>query len=94
MEVWFGREPRGLVKVARNPLDASRAFDVVVVLAMSRLVLSAYVDAYAHVKIPGTVIWAAANGPADDEAEFETAVRLDVRRTAADHAARERGHGT
>jgi hypothetical protein len=58
--VWPG--PRGLVKVARNPLDASRAFDVVVVLAMSGLVLSAYVDAYAHVKVPGTVIWSAANG--------------------------------
>lgn len=50
------------VKFDRNPLDASRAFDLVVVLAMSGLVLSAYVDAYAHVKIPGSVIRDAANG--------------------------------
>jgi hypothetical protein len=50
------------VKGARNPLDASPAFDAVVVLAMSGLVLSAYVDAYAHVKVPGTVIRDAAAG--------------------------------
>lgn len=50
------------MKRARNPLDSSRAFDVVVVLTMSGLVLSAYVDAYAHVRVPGTVIWNAANG--------------------------------
>ena len=44
------------MKRARNLLDSPRAFDAVVVLLMTGIVLSAYFDAYAHVMIPGKVI--------------------------------------
>jgi hypothetical protein len=48
------------MKTARNLLDNPRAFDGVVALLTAGIVLSAYLDAYAHVKIPGQVIqdWA------------------------------------
>src|ERR1700694_1927741 len=52
-----GREPSGeAMKAVRNMLDSPRAFDAVVVLLMTGIVLSAYIDAYAHVMVPGTVI--------------------------------------
>lgn len=41
---------------ARKFMDRSRAFDTAVVVPMTGLVFSAYLDAYAHVKIPGTTI--------------------------------------
>ena len=44
------------MKRARKLLDSPRAFDAVVVLLMTGIVLSAYFDAYAHVMIPGKVI--------------------------------------
>jgi len=44
------------MKAARNLLDSPRAFDAMVVVLMTGIVLSAYIDAYAHVKVPGTVI--------------------------------------
>jgi hypothetical protein len=44
------------MKAARNLLDSHPAFDAVVVVLMTGIVLSAYIDAYAHVKVPGTVI--------------------------------------
>jgi hypothetical protein len=53
----FGREPSdGTMKAVRNPLENPRAFDAVVTLLMTGVVLSAYIDAYAHVKVPGTVL--------------------------------------
>jgi hypothetical protein len=44
------------MKTARNLLDNPRAFDAVVAVLMAGIVLSAYIDAYAHVKVPGRVI--------------------------------------
>lgn len=44
----------------RSPLESPRAFDAVVVFLTAGIVLSAYIDSYAHVKVPGTVI----QGPA------------------------------
>jgi hypothetical protein len=44
------------MRAARKLLDSPRAFDAVVVLLMTGIVLSAYIDAYAHVKVPGTVL--------------------------------------
>lgn len=40
----------------RKLLDNPRAFDAVVAFLMAGIVLSAYIDAYAYVKVPGTVI--------------------------------------
>ena len=40
----------------RKLLDQPRAFDAVVAVLMAGIVLSAYIDAYAYVKVPGTVI--------------------------------------
>src|ERR1700674_1959076 len=40
----------------RRMLDNPRAFDAVVAVLMAGIVLSAYIDAYAHVKVPGRVI--------------------------------------
>jgi hypothetical protein len=44
------------VKTVRSLLDSPRAFDGVVVVLMAGIVLSAYIDSYAHVKIANTVI--------------------------------------
>src|ERR1700687_6158454 len=44
------------VKAVRNLIRDARAVDAVVVVVMACLVFSAYLDAYAHVKVPGTVI--------------------------------------
>jgi hypothetical protein len=48
------------MKTARSLLDNARAFDVLVALLTAGIVLSAYIDAYAHVKVPGHVVqdWA------------------------------------
>jgi hypothetical protein len=43
---------RGSARLLDNP----RAFDAVVAFLMAAIVLSAYIDAYAHVKVPGRVI--------------------------------------
>ena len=40
----------------RNQADFGRLLDVVVVLLIGGLVLGSYIDAYAHVKVPGKVI--------------------------------------
>jgi hypothetical protein len=44
------------MKAARKLLDNPRAFDAVVAVLMAGIVLSAYIDSYAHVKVPGRVI--------------------------------------
>ena len=44
------------MKAARKLLYNPRAFDAVVALLMTGIVLSAYIDAYAYVKVPGRVI--------------------------------------
>ena len=44
------------LKAMHNLLDRSRVFDAVVVLVMTGLLFCAYLDAYAHVKVPGTTI--------------------------------------
>jgi hypothetical protein len=44
------------MKAARKLLDNPRAFDAVVVVLMAGIVLSAYIDAYAYVKVPGRII--------------------------------------
>jgi hypothetical protein len=44
------------VNALRSRLDTPRVFDAVVLLLMTGIVLSAYIDAYAHVKVPGQVI--------------------------------------
>jgi hypothetical protein len=44
------------VKAGRSLLDNPRAFDAVVALLMTGILLGAYVDSYAHVKVPGTVL--------------------------------------
>jgi hypothetical protein len=44
------------MKAARKLMDNPRAFDAVVVFLMAGIVLSAYIDSYAHVKVPGRVI--------------------------------------
>ncbi len=60
-----GREPSGeSMKAVRSMLDSPRAFDAVVVLLMTGIVLSAYIDAYAHVMAPGRVIQDPANAAA------------------------------
>jgi hypothetical protein len=56
------------MKAMRRLLDNPRAFDAVVVLLMTGIVLSAYIDSYAHVKVPGTVL----EGPAHAAAEALT----------------------
>jgi hypothetical protein len=52
------------MKALRSSLVSPRSFDAVVVLLMSGIVLSAYIDAYAHVKVPGTILKDYANGAA------------------------------
>jgi hypothetical protein len=44
------------MKAARKLLNNPRAFDAVVAFLMAGIVLSAYIDAYAYVKVPGRVI--------------------------------------
>jgi hypothetical protein len=44
------------VKATRNPFDNARAVDAVIVVLMACFVFSAYLDAYAHVKVPGKVL--------------------------------------
>ena len=44
------------MKTVRNLLDNPRAVDAVVVVVTACFIFSAYLDAYAHVKIPGHVI--------------------------------------
>jgi hypothetical protein len=56
------------MKSARNLLDSPRAFDALVVLLMTGIVLSAYFAAYAAVKVPGTVL----QGPASEAADALT----------------------
>src|ERR1700737_4885211 len=46
----------GEVNTVRKLLDNSRAVDALVVVVTACFVFSAYLDAYAHVKIPGHVI--------------------------------------
>ncbi|HEV2035598.1 MAG TPA: hypothetical protein VGU71_15635 [Candidatus Dormibacteraeota bacterium] len=53
------------MKAARNLLDDPRVFDALVTLLMAGIVLSAYIDAYAHVKVPGTVIPGPATAASD-----------------------------
>ena len=49
------------MKTARSLLDDARVFDAVVTLLMAGIVLAGYVDAYAHVKVPGTTLTDPAN---------------------------------
>jgi hypothetical protein len=56
------------MRSARNLLDSPRAFDAVVVLLMTGIVVSAYFAAYAAVKVPGTVLL----GPAAEAADALT----------------------
>ena len=43
------------MKAGRSQPDNPRAFDAVVALLMTGILLGAYVDSYAHVKVPGSV---------------------------------------
>ncbi len=53
-----------MMKAPRGLLDSPRAFDAIVVLLSLGIVVGAYVDAYAHVKIPSKVITDAATAAA------------------------------
>ena len=44
------------MKTVRRLLDSSRAVDAVVVVVVAGFIFGAYLDAYAHVKVPGRVI--------------------------------------
>jgi hypothetical protein len=56
------------MRSAPNLVDSPRAFDAVVVLLMTGIVVSAYFAAYAAVKVPGTVLL----GPAAEAADALT----------------------
>jgi hypothetical protein len=49
------------MKAVRRLLDSPLAFDAVVVILTTGIVLSAYIDAYAHVSVPSTILRDAAN---------------------------------